>query len=80
MDAWLAAIVAVAAVGALCVAGALLVSDVPARLPLAVLLGAIGGVLPLWVMGATRYIVGPGELKIVSGPFRWRVSLSETGQ
>jgi len=77
VDAWLAAIVVVAAVAALCVTGALLVSDVPSRLPLAVFLGAIGGVLPLWVMGATRYIVGPGELRIVSGPFRWRVPLSE---
>ena len=77
MDAWLAAIVVVAAVAALGVAGALLVSDVPYRLPLAAFLGAIGGVLPLWVMGGTRYIVGAAELRIVSGPFRWRVPLRD---
>jgi hypothetical protein len=77
VDAWLAAIIVVSAVASLFVAGALLMSDVPARMPLAVVLAAIGGVLPLWVMAATRYIVGLGELRIVSGPFRWRVPLRE---
>ena len=77
VDAWLAAIVVGAAVAALGVAGALLTSDVPSRLPLAIFLAAIGGGVPLWVMGGTRYIVGPAELRIVSGPFRWRVPLRD---
>jgi hypothetical protein len=77
LDAWLAAVVVVPAVVALGIAATLLVSDMPARWPIALLLGALGGVLPLWVIGATRYTVGDGELRIVSGPFRWRVALRD---
>lgn len=77
LDGWLAVVVVVPAVAALGIAGALLVSDMPARVPIAVLLGALGGVLPLWVIGATRYTVGEGQLRIVSGPFRWRVALRD---
>jgi hypothetical protein len=77
LDAWLAVVVVVPALVALGIAGTLLVGDMPARVPIALLLAALGGVLPLWVIGATRYTVGGGELRIVSGPFRWRVALRD---
>jgi hypothetical protein len=77
LDTWLAAVIAVPAVVALGIAATLLVSDMPARWPIALLLGALGGVLPLYVIGATRYTVGDGEIRIVSGPFRWRVALRD---
>lgn len=33
--------------------------------------------LIVWLERATYYLVGGSELRIVSGPFRWRIPLSE---
>lgn len=77
VDAWLAAIIAISALVVLGVAGALLLSDVSSRHFLAAILAGTGALLPLWVIAGTRYIVGPAELRIVSGPFRWRVPLRD---
>ena len=35
--------------------------------------------LMLWLLTGTHYTVDRGELKIVSGPFRWKVSLDQIG-
>jgi purine-cytosine permease-like protein len=35
--------------------------------------------LMLWLLVGTHYTVDRGELKIVSGPFRWKVSLDQIG-
>ena len=35
--------------------------------------------LMLWLLVGTHYTVDRGELKIVSGPFRWKVALDQIG-
>ncbi|MCP4323322.1 MAG: PH domain-containing protein [Alteromonadales bacterium] len=43
---------------------------------LASFLFVIGVGLPLWLLIGTKYIVADNELKIVCGPFRWKIEIS----
>ena len=38
---------------------------------------AVGTVLPLWVLAATRYRVEGDDLLIRSGPMRWRIAVGD---
>lgn len=49
---------------------------VGARLILVMLVG-IGVLMPLWLLLGTRYLVSNDELRIVSGPFRWIIPVSD---
>lgn len=42
-----------------------------------VLTGGFGIVVPIWALFATRYTLEPNDLEIQSGPFRWKVPISE---
>lgn len=77
IDTWLAAVLIVSALISAAVGIALLASlHLGAALAgLALLL--IGAVLPLWILGSTRYAVQATVLEVVSGPFRWRIPLRE---
>lgn len=53
-----------------------------ARLPsagiwIAALLAGVGVALPLWVLLGTHYTLTDSTLQVRSGPFRWRIPLSE---
>ena len=77
VDAWLAVVIVASAVISLGAATALLMVEAPGRWLWAGLLVLLGAVLPLWLMRSTRYTLSGKELKVVSGPFRWRVPLGE---
>ena len=43
----------------------------------ALIIAAAGMGLPLWLLLTTRYIVTETQLVVHSGPFRWRIPISE---
>lgn len=77
VDWWLAAILLLSALASLVAVGSVAMVESPFR-ALAVspvLLLSVG--LPVWLLRATAYRIGPSELFVRCGPFRWRVPLSE---
>lgn len=75
IDAWLAAVLVLGVLVTLTAAGHLLVAG--GGLTAAFSLVLLGAVLPLWVLSGTHYAVNDTGLRIASGPFRWRIPLSE---
>jgi len=43
----------------------------------ALIIAAAGMGIPLWLLLATRYIITEDQLLVRSGPFRWRIPISE---
>jgi hypothetical protein len=76
IDGWILATVCVSVLISLAAAVATLLSVTPARLTISVLLAGSAGV-QIWLLCSTRYIVNEKVLGIRSGPFRWRVPVSE---
>lgn len=35
----------------------------------------IGAGFPAWILASTKYLVGDGDLKIISGPFSWNIPI-----
>jgi membrane protein YdbS with pleckstrin-like domain len=77
VDGWLAAVLILSALVSLGAAGFLLLTDPSGGLAVAAVLVLLGVALPLWLMASTRYTLTDSELRVVSGPFRWRVPLRE---
>jgi hypothetical protein len=76
VDAWLGAIL----IGAIVVAvtAAIMAAWEGGRAAMALVpLILLGCVLPVWVMLTTDYTLTETELRIRSGPFRWRVPLQD---
>ncbi len=77
VDAWVVITLVLAAAMALLAAYALPSRDVRFGLLGPVLLVAVGAGLPLWILLSTSYAVKDRALVIRSGPFGWRIPLSE---
>lgn len=75
IDGWLAAVLVLGVFVALAAAGHLLVAGGGLTATFSLVL--LGAVLPLWVLLGTYYAINDTELRIASGPFRWRIPLSE---
>ncbi|HVJ80674.1 MAG TPA: PH domain-containing protein [Planctomycetia bacterium] len=75
VDAWLSRVVWLAGVVAAAGSLQLLLSNETGKTAIAAFLVALGIVLPAWVFSATDYELGDEELRIRSGPFRWRVKV-----
>lgn len=77
LDGWLAVILVASALASV----AAVVGVGVARPPVSTLVAApillLGAVLPMWLMGATDYAFDGPDLRIRSGPFRWKVPLRE---
>ena len=74
VDNWLLMLVVSAAV--LVLLAATLLSLVGLALVGLILL-LIGAVLPMWIVMATRYEIIGDELRVRSGPLRWRIALND---
>ncbi len=77
VDWWLAAILLVCALASMVVVAVVSVNESPLQ-ALAIspmLLLTVG--LPVWLLCSTEYHIGSAELHVRSGPFSWRVPLSE---
>jgi hypothetical protein len=85
VDTWLACVIGVSVVVSAAVAIYLLVGffllGLSAERGVVLLSGTalllLGVILPVWMMLTTRYTFDDGTLIIASGPFKWRVPLSE---
>jgi membrane protein YdbS with pleckstrin-like domain len=78
IDAWLAVVLVVAMVCCLAASAfALYVQRSAPVLAIAIFTVAIGAGLPLWLLSSTRYALEPGQLRVQSGPFKWRIPIAD---
>jgi hypothetical protein len=77
VDWWLAAVLLVSAVASLVAVAmvAMLESSLVALAMAPILLVSV--VLPVWILRATEYRIGPSDLHVRCGPFAWRVPLRD---
>jgi len=76
IDAWMAVLMAVLAVGVFIATPIELLTGAP-HLKGPLLLGACVMLLPFWVLADTRYVLDHDQLLIRSGPFRWRIPITD---
>ena len=76
VDGWLLAVILASVLVCLVATAPVLAAPGTARWPTA-FVTLVGVGLPLWVLGSTRYTLMDAELRVRSGPFRWRVPLRE---
>ena len=76
VDGWLLAVILGSAIVCLVATAPVLAAPGTVRWPIALVI-LVGVGLPLWVLGSTRYTLMDAELRVRSGPFRWRVPLRE---
>lgn len=77
VDSWFVAVLIVAALGALAACGLAVREGPPGSAFAAVLIVSLAMALPIWLLAATDYVLEADELRIRSGPFRWRIRLEE---
>ena len=78
VDGWLIPVFIIAIVGMLAAFVAVLVDDTPLWLQVVVAAASVlFCALLLAVLKSTYYVVEDGTLRIVSGPFRWKIPVSE---
>lgn len=77
MDAWLVILIVAASLGVLVTMIPLLMQTEGMQLWIVLPLMLLAVVLPIWLLVSTRYIVENKMLKIMCGPFRWKIKLDE---
>ena len=78
VDGWLIPVFVVAIGGMLAAFVTALVDDTPTWLKIVVAATSVlVCALLMAVLKSTYYVVGNGELRIVSGPFRWKIAVSD---
>lgn len=55
----------------------LMSSGKPGAWPVGLFIIATGGLLPIWLVRTTVYVLSADRLDVRSGPFRWKVPLHE---
>lgn len=76
IDMWILVLVAGSSIVCLFVSASVVVSEVPGRYMIAVVL-LVSSASSLWILLSTSYTLHGGELRVRCGPFRWTVPLSE---
>ena len=77
IDIWLALILALVVVVSLVSALQALSAYSPDAKWNALIIAVAGMGIPLWLLFTTRYIITDNQLIVRSGPFRWRIPVSE---
>lgn len=77
IDGWLLVVLLGSALACLFAAGSIMLSQIAGALWLAVVVVLLGCALPAWLLAATNYALTATTLDIRSGPFRWRLSLTD---
>lgn len=77
VDGWLLAVLWGSALACLIAAGAVVMNGGPGALLTAVFIVGLGGALPLWFVGSTRYTFSGAELHVRCGPLQWRIPLTD---
>lgn len=76
IDRWLLAVLAVSALMSLSAAIVVLDTGSLAAVFIAAVIAGIGAGLPLSLLLSTRYVIDHSQLRVQSGPFRWRIPLA----
>ncbi len=76
-DLWLIALLVIAMIASLF--GALVMSSMgtPETWAVAVFIAIVGVGLPLWLLLSTRYVLAQGQLRVLSGPFKWCIPVAK---
>jgi hypothetical protein len=77
VDAWLVAVLAISIIVSLFAAVAVLAEGSTTSWALAAFIAGIGAGLPIWLLSTTRYTLHGDQLIVQSGPFKWRVPVTE---
>ena len=77
VDTWLAAVLVISALVALKAAVLVVLAGVPLGPSIAAVVMTFGIGLPVWLLRSTHYTVTAQDLRIVSGPFRWTIPLTD---
>jgi hypothetical protein len=76
-DLWLIALFAIAIIASLSGAFVMLSTRTPVAWMVAAFIAIVGVGLPLWLLLSTRYVLDQGQLRVLSGPFKWCVPLAK---
>ncbi|HET6431103.1 PH domain-containing protein [Dyella sp.] len=76
-DLWLVALLALAMIASLSGAFVVLSMGPSAAWVVAAFIAIVGVGLPVWLLLSTRYILGQGQLRILSGPFKWCIPVAK---
>lgn len=77
VDGWLLVAVLASAAGCLAAGAAAMLTAPPGTASLIALLLLLVSAFPVWILGATYYVLTAEELLVRSGPFRWRIPVRE---
>lgn len=77
VDTWLAVVLAIAMIASLVAALAVLAVPSPMAWAISAVTAIIGVGLPLWLLLSTRYTLARDELLVRSGPFKWRIAVTD---
>ncbi len=77
VDWWLVAVLLVAGVASLAAVVSVAMVESPLRALAVSPILLLSVWLPVWLLRATEYRIGPADLHIRSGPFSWRVPLRD---
>ncbi|MEO7793345.1 MAG: PH domain-containing protein [Thermoanaerobaculia bacterium] len=77
VDGWLAAVLLISAVVSVLAVASVAVAESPLFALVISPMLLVSVVLPVWLLRSTEYRIDSSELHVRSGPFSWRVPLSE---
>ena len=77
VDAWLVVVLAITVIVSLFGAADVLAEASAASWALGAFIAGIGAGLPIWLLLSTRYTLERDQLLVQSGPFRWRIPVTE---
>nr|AAK28611.1 hypothetical protein [uncultured bacterium] len=74
---WLIVLFAIAMIASLSGALVMLSTGTPTAWVVAAFITLVGVGLPLWLLLSTRYVLGQGQLRVLSGPFKWCIPVAK---
>jgi ABC-type dipeptide/oligopeptide/nickel transport system permease component len=77
VDRWLLVAVLASAAGCLAAGVAAMLTSPSGTASLAAIFLLLVSAFPVWILGATYYVLAGEELQVRSGPFRWRIPIRE---
>ena len=75
-DVWLIALFSITMIASLSGALVMLLTGTLTAWIVAACVAIVGVGLPLWLLLSTRYVLGRGQLQVLSGPFKWRIPVA----
>ena len=77
LDGWMVGVLAGSALASWVAAIGVVWARVPYAWAMATVVGALGALLPLWLVASTRYVVDADTLLVQCAGLRWRIPMAE---